>query len=56
MIINLNKPEALKKRMMDQGMSDEESDAAVEKFRRAAKQFFAERFDDNDDKEMNDNV
>jgi len=50
MIINLNRPEELKKRMMSQGMSSEEADAAVERFRSAAKLLFAEGFDDNDEK------
>lgn len=53
MIINLNKPEELKKKMMSRGMSDEEADAAVEKFRRAAKQLFAEGFDDGDENNEN---
>lgn len=57
MIININEPETLKKRMMDRGMSaeEEEADAAAERFIRAAKCLFDESFDDNDEKENDEN-
>lgn len=55
MIININEPETLKKRMMDRGMSAEEADAATERFIRAAKCLFDESFDDNDEKENEKN-
>lgn len=55
MIININEPETLKKRMMDRGMSAEEADAATERFIRAAKCLFNEDFDDNDEKENDEN-
>ena len=49
MIININKPEELKKKMMSRGMSDEEATTAVEKFINSVKSIFNEEFDDNDD-------